>query len=53
MDLPLPMLRVKGNLPQPSYLPARQDPIPRVLLHVLLSQQLVSSIGEGLPNLEN
>lgn len=47
------MRRVKGNLPQPSYLPAGQDTIPRVLFHALLGQQLVSSIGEGLSNLEN
>lgn len=36
-----------GETPQASLLSARQDPIPRVLL----GQQLMSSVGEGL--LEN
>lgn len=47
------MLRVKGRSPQACHLPAWQDPVPRVLLYILLGQQLVGSIGEGILYLEN
>lgn len=47
------MLRLKGNSLRPLYCQQGRIPVLRVLLHVLLGQQIVSSIGEGLSYLEN
>lgn len=53
MRVAFPHAQSEGENPQASHLPIGQDSIPSVLLDVLLCQQLVSSIGEGLSHFEN
>lgn len=47
------MFRLKGNPLGPLYCQQGRIPVLRVLLHVLLCQQIVNNIGQGLSYPEN